>query len=222
MTSETSQQFSEHRDSDEKKSPYHHGNLPAALLQAAELELEEKGLENLSLRAIAKRVGVSHAAPAHHFGDTQGLLSALAARGFELFIDAQRAQQARTKPHPKAQLAAAGLGYIKFAAEHPALFRLMFSSKRPDFISEPLSNAAQRSFDMLVENIEAVHGKNAYQDEKAMQDVMAAWAVTHGLADLLSSGRMKYLTNLSEPDRSRILSQIIIRLVTSSPTINET
>ena len=68
------------------KLPYHHGDLAAALLAAAEAELAEKGVEAFSLRSVAKRAGVSHAAPAHHFGDATGVLTALATEGFRRFL----------------------------------------------------------------------------------------------------------------------------------------
>ncbi|MEI5579289.1 helix-turn-helix domain-containing protein, partial [Streptomyces brasiliscabiei] len=68
------------------RQPYHHGDLRRALLVAAEHELEEKGIEGFSLRGVAKRAGVSHAAPLHHFKDTRALLTALAGVGFERFL----------------------------------------------------------------------------------------------------------------------------------------
>src|SRR5262252_290185 len=69
------------RRASSRAQPYHHGNLRAALLEAAEAELEAQGIEAFSLRGVAKRAGVSHAAPAHHFGDANGLLTGLAAEG---------------------------------------------------------------------------------------------------------------------------------------------
>ncbi len=106
---------------------YHHGDLHRALLAAAEEELTEKGVEAFSLRGVAKRAGVSHGAPAHHFADARGLLTELAAQGYQRFIDAQERRQQEAAKDPEAQLTASGLGYIDFATENPALFRLMFS-----------------------------------------------------------------------------------------------
>ena len=80
--------------------PYHHGALRAALLAAAEAELAETGIERFSLRSVAKRAGVSHAAPAHHFGDTGGLLTALAAEGFTRFLATQHAREAAAPQVP--------------------------------------------------------------------------------------------------------------------------
>ena len=79
---------------------YHHGDLRAALLAAAETELDERGVESFSLRGVARRAGVSHAAPAHHFRDVRGLLTALAAEGFARFLAAQRAREAAAGADP--------------------------------------------------------------------------------------------------------------------------
>src|SRR5262245_45102253 len=89
-----------------RAQPYHHGNLRAALLEAAEAELEAEGIEGFSLRGVAKRAGVSHAAPAHHFGDASGLLTGLAAEGYRRFVAAQK----NASSDGMSQLVAAGLG----------------------------------------------------------------------------------------------------------------
>jgi AcrR family transcriptional regulator len=198
---------------DARRGRYHHGNLRKTLLDAAEAELAERGIEGLSLRAIAKRAGVSHAAPAHHFRDVKGLLTALAVEGFHRFLAAQKARRSHAGQEPRGMLIAAGLGYIDFALAHPALFRLMFSSDRPDFTDPALAVAAEAAFGALVEDVRRVNGEDPYLSESGMLDVMAAWAVAHGLADLLNSGRMKYLLGLPESQRDRSLGAIMGRAV---------
>jgi len=183
------------------KGGYHHGDLRAALLDAAELELEERGIEKLSLRAIAKRAGVSHAAPAHHFKDMDALLTALAAVGFRKFLKSEIRRQKEASADALSQVAAAGLGYMDFAMGHPALFRLIFSSKRPDFEDPELSEASGAAFQHLVDNVGQVNGTDPQKDDQAMIDVMATWAIAHGLADLLNGGRLKFL--LQQPDEKR-------------------
>ena len=180
--------------------PYHHGDLASALLDASEAELAEKGIEGFSLRGVAKRAGVSHAAPAHHFGDVDGLLTALAARGFERFLARQQTFRQQARHEPQAQLQASGLGYVVFALENPALFRLMFGSRRPDFGSERLGRAANTAFEALVRQVADVTGNHTppTKDRSVLTDVGAAWAIVHGLADLLASGRLS-----SECIRSR-------------------
>lgn len=182
---------------------YHHGDLRAALLAAAEAELAERGVEGFSLRSVAKRAGVSHAAPAHHFTDAGGLLTALAAEGFRRFLDTQGAREAQAAPDPRAQLVAAGLGYIDFALARPALFRLMFGSDRPAFADPALCAASDAAYGHLQAQVAAAGGGPA--------DVAAVWAQAHGLADLLMSGRLKPLSDLAPSARDGALAALLAR-----------
>lgn len=187
-----------------EEKPYHHGDLRAALLVAAEAELAARGIEAFSLRQVARRAGVSHAAPAHHFGDAQGLLTALAADGFCRLLAAQARREARAAPDAWSQLAAAGLGYVDFARERPALFRLVFGSVRPDHADPDLQAAANAAYQHLAAQVAAAGGQGP-------QDVAAAWAAAHGLADLMVSGRLKALDDLPDAARDDALRAIIGR-----------
>jgi AcrR family transcriptional regulator len=108
-------------------SSYHHGDLRASLVKAAVAEIERGGYENLSLRELAESVGVSRAAPYRHFADRRALLAAVAADGFERLTAIYR-KAMESSETPQERLAAAGRGYLKFAAERPQMFRLMFVS----------------------------------------------------------------------------------------------
>ncbi len=189
---------------------YHHGDLRKALLDAAEAELADKGIEGFTLRGCAKRAGVSHAAPAHHFRDADALLTALAAEGFERFLATIEAHRPRDAS-PREQLGGAGLGYVTFALAHPALFRLMFSSSRPDFSDAHLQQRSKAAFDDLVDNVARIRGDDPRQSEAGMADVAAAWAIVHGLADLLLTERMAFLKSLAPERREPILAAIIAR-----------
>lgn len=198
---------------------YHHGNLRAALIEAAEAELSEKGVEGFSLRGVAKRAGVSHAAPAHHFGDAGGLLTALAAEGFARFLESMQAAQRTAAQDPAAQMNAAGQGYLDFAARSPALFRLIFSSDRPDFTDPELDRAASAAFLHLVEGVRRLRGDpgpaslaGLMQDESLMSEVTGIWSAVHGMADLMNSGRLKYLRSQPPETRQRILADVLRRL----------
>lgn len=182
---------------------YHHGALRAALLAAAEAELAEKGVEGFSLRSVAKRAGVSHAAPAHHFGDARGLLTALAAEGFHRFLATQQRREAVAYPEPRKQLVAAGLGYVDFARDNPALFRLIFSSDKPDFTDDALCAAGEAAYAHLAGQVAAAGGGPA--------ETAAVWAMAHGLADLLSAGRLRTLANLPPEARDQALTDILTR-----------
>lgn len=184
------------------EKPYHHGDLRAALLAAGEAELAEKGVEGFSIRSVAKRAGVSHAAPAHHFGDAQGLLTALAAEGFRRFQATLDAREAgATDPRDKA--VRAGLGYLDFALARPALFRLIFSSARPDYASPELIEAAGVAYDHLVGLVTTLGGGEA--------DVIALWAASHGIADLTSGNKMRTLQGKSPADREALIRAVLAR-----------
>lgn len=199
------------------KTPYHHGDLREALLRAAEAELAEKGMEGFTLRGCAKRAGVSHAAPKHHFRDANALLTELAAVGFGRFVRAMRARRDAAENTPRARLVGVGLGYIDFARENPALFRLMFSSFRPDFETASLMTQARDAFNLLVESVGDLRGVDPRSDTSAMRDVAAAWATAHGLADLLLSDRIKFMAEISDGAPERLYADIISRSVPDRP-----
>lgn len=188
------------------QTPYHHGDLRAALIVAAEQELNEKGVEAFSLRGCAKRAGVSHAAPAHHFGDTRGLLTALAAEGFRSFVAIQHTAMAEAATNPASQLAAAGLGYVRFALARPALFRLIFSSDKPNFDNGELQDAATSAYDLLVVQISEACGNDA-----STEDIAAVWSIAHGLADLMAAGRLKTMLELPMLEREAMIIRIVSR-----------
>lgn len=184
------------------EKPYHHGDLRAALLAAAEKELTEKGVEGFSLRSVAKRAGVSHAAPAHHFGDTGGLLTALAAEGFIRFQDTLDAREVGATDD-RDRAVRAGLGYLEFALARPALFRLIFSSARPDFASTDLIAAANRAYDHLVGLVAKLGGGET--------DVIALWATSHGIADLSAGHKMRTLQGKPEEAREAMIREVLLR-----------
>lgn len=189
---------------------YHHGDLRAALLRAAEEELTEKGRDRFSLRSVAKRAGVSHAAPAHHFGDVTGLMAALAASGFDRFLETQKARQSAASANPREQLLQAGLGYIDFALAHPALFRLMFGKTWTAISDCALKSSADAAFEHLVQNVVAVTGGDPDRDLQTRTTIASVWAMVHGLADLMIGGAPRYLTEAAPAERDTMLRRIII------------
>jgi AcrR family transcriptional regulator len=193
------------------KTPYHHGDLRQALLVAAEAELVEKGVEGFKLRGVAKRAGVSHAAPAHHFKDTAAMLTALAAVTAERLLATIRARQAGAEPTPRARFLAAGSGYVAFALENPALFKLMFGSERPDSDDPDLVQHADAAFENLVECISGVRGSDPRWSDAGRLDIAATWSMVHGVAHLLIAGRMRFLRPMLEADMDGTLAALIGR-----------
>lgn len=159
---------------------YHHGDLREALLEAAEGILQEKGIEGFSLRECARRAGTSHAAPAHHFGDTQGLLSEFAALGFERMVAMMRSAREHATPDAADQLRATGRAYIDFALANRAAFQLMFRADRLAGGHARLDGARAAAFEELRSALGALHGAAA-----PLPQLMLAWSTVHGFATLL-------------------------------------
>ena len=195
------------------RKTYHHGDLKAVLLRAAEEVLSKTGVEGFSLREVARQVGVSHAAPAHHFGDAHGLLTALSTEGFRRFLQAMRARQATAEKSARAQLIASGLGYIDFAVSAPALFRLMFNSDFAGAENPDLKDACDASFLHLVDDVGRVRGLSPLQNHAAMVDVIAAWSAVQGFAELFVSGRLHPLPEWPHPETEAAAISIIERSV---------
>lgn len=166
---------------------YHHGNLRAELLAAAERKLEATGVAGLSLRELARDVGVSHGAPRQHFPDRQALLDALAVRGLELLGDALDAVLAdRTGPFADRLAAFAG-AYVRFATERPALLALVFARKdRPD--APDLRAANERAFAVPSALIARARADGEIDGDDPDRVAMALLATLQGLASVVTSG----------------------------------
>lgn len=172
------------------KKGYHHGDLRRAIIDAGEAELTERGLDGFSLRRVSARVGVSHTAPAHHFGDVSGLIDALAERGFHRLLDFMTARQ-NIAPHSAyEQLIASGLGYLEFAQAHPALFRLIFSLPKGPNPNKDVMVAAEAAFMHLARNVAALHRAEPLAHPGAYEEVLACWTRAHGFAELMLAGHI--------------------------------
>jgi AcrR family transcriptional regulator len=164
------------------------------MLEAAERILERDGIQGLTLRAAARESGVSHAAPKNHFGDLTGLLSELAAVGFERFVATMQAKVRDTDP-PAVRMRAVGHCYVAFARAHPDLFLLMFRGERLDF-SRPSLRAAVDASGRVLSGTVGARREQAVEAELTLAqaaDIVAAWSLVHGFAMLLLDGRLKRL-----------------------------
>ncbi|OJX24458.1 TetR/AcrR family transcriptional regulator [Devosia sp. 66-14] len=156
---------------------YHHGDLRRALVEAALELLLEGGTEALGMRELARRGGVSAAAPYRHFRDKQALIQAVAAAGFALFLEA--IDKAKADVPAEEQFGAMAEAYVQFALRYPRLYRLMFSSELGKFEDKELRRAADAAYESL-----AVAA--ARQDPEAPGEAaISAWAFVHGLSMLL-------------------------------------
>jgi AcrR family transcriptional regulator len=194
-------------------TPYHHGALHEALLQAAETILERDGLPGLTLRAAAREAGVSHAAPTHHFGDITGLLSELAASGFRKFGAALSAAAA-TKASAGERMDVMGEAYVMFAREHPSMFLLMFRSERLDVTRPALRQAVQEAFGLLTRGVSARHEGQAPSAPLALTaEIVRAWSMVHGFAMLMIDHRLEHvLSQLPEGADERTLLRAMLNI----------
>ncbi|MFI8005628.1 TetR/AcrR family transcriptional regulator [Streptomyces sp. NPDC086010] len=158
---------------------YHHGDLRRTLLATALDAIGQDGPDALSLRDLARRAGVSHAAPAHHFKDRTGLLTAVAAEGYALFADALAGAQ---------DLRERGVAYVRFAAEHPAHFQVMFRPELHRADDPALLAAKARATDELRAGVGEL--PDAARGEDARLAGIAAWSLAHGFATLLLTGNL--------------------------------
>ncbi|MDX2308526.1 MAG: TetR/AcrR family transcriptional regulator [Hyphomicrobium sp.] len=165
--------------------PYHHGNLEAALIEAGLAILRRDGIEALTLRRVAAEAGVSHAAPAHHFGNLRALLSALAAIAFEA-LDA-RLTRAREEAGRDAGAIVRSVtaAYLDFALKEPGLFRLMFQAERLDWKDARLARASGRTYAALAAAASALSDEIGITDAAARVEIeQLVWSVSHGYAKL--------------------------------------
>lgn len=181
---------------------YHHGDLKVALLDAVEDVVLEKGVGHVSLRAVARQAGVTHAASAHHFANKAGLLTAFATQGYmEL---AQEVVNAIDEAHPSdgpAVLEAVGRGYVRFALANPGRFEVMFrldvlNASDPDFVA-----ASDGAYSLLVSTISRCESEGFLRGRDPEVVAVAAWSMVHGLAALWISGRLGERINEKDPHR---------------------
>lgn len=169
------------------RRPYHHGNLRASLLAEAERTLREQGIDQLSLRDLARQAGVSHAAPRRHFADRQALLDALAEAGFLRLGDEMRAAIDTAGDDYETRLRAAATAYIRFATQDAALLELMYVVKRGQH-SAALDDAFSRLFTTFDDLIRQGQQAGELQPGDPDRVRLLLLATVQGIAVLVTSG----------------------------------
>jgi len=168
-----------------QRSSYHHGNLREELVSQGMAIIESEGLVHLTMREIARRLGVTQTAPLHHFKSRAGLLAAIAAQGFRMLFD-HRMGALKDKRTPDERLMAVLMAYVEFALAHPVLYQLMHGPEIPDKTLFPeLNDAAIRSYSLLesaVADYLLAHGGSM---ERSRDATLGAWTVCQGLATVL-------------------------------------
>jgi AcrR family transcriptional regulator len=184
---------------DSRKRGYHHGDLKEALIAAGEAVLADRGLQGFTLRECARRAGVSHAAPKHHFGDVRGLLTEIAARGFTRLTRRVRTKLRAAGDDLDAQFMATSEAYLGFAEAYPEHFRIMFRSDLIDVYAPTVLAAAHETFKELTNVIHRQHREPELGAElvdlglmsvHVVNDIALCWSYVHGLAHLKVEGQL--------------------------------
>jgi len=164
---------------------YHHGDLRRQVLATAATVIAERGVAAVSLRELARQAGVSHAAPAHHFTNKTGLLTALAIEGYALLADAMASAQQ--------DLAEMGVAYVRFALDHPAHFRVMFD---PDLLDRDDPDLAAARATTRAQLRASIADKAPANPDTA---TLAAWSLAHGYATLHLDGNLTDIAGDADP-----------------------
>jgi AcrR family transcriptional regulator len=175
-------------------APYHHGDLRRALIETALAMVTEEGAWNFTLREVARRAGVSHAAPYNHFADKSELLAEVGVLGFEAL---RRAMEKGADPQhhsPREALTGVGTAYIRFGVENPAHYRLMFGPELAERGRHPaFDQAADAAFAVLTRALERGQLAGEVRRESVPEQALTAWSLVHGLTTLLIDRRLTFL-----------------------------
>lgn len=173
-----------------RRAAYHHGDLRRAVVEAALDAIEKTGTESLSLRDLARRLGVSHQAPYRHFADKQALLAAIAQDGFARLVDRLRAGP-RLDADITAALIESGVNYVAFAVDNPAYYRVMFATSGTPVHGHAAPEQPGAAYEMMAAGV--ARGQEAGQlprDVPSRDLALLCWTVVHGLAMLAIDGQL--------------------------------
>lgn len=208
---------------------YHHGDLRQAMIEAAEAVLAEKGVDGFTLRECARRAGVSPAAPAHHFGNLVGLLTAVATLGFDELSSAMEAAVAEAVATGGDRLAAIADAYLAVALARPGRFRVIFGRLGLKHGDEALASAAVRAFGILVRETKLALGRQITDDpltrlpssfsaDADLGTILFVWSLTHGFSTMLVDGQLSPF-EVEPGGRERLLklySEQLVQLLVSA------
>ena len=176
-----------------KKKTYHHGDLKNALIKAGVEILAKDGVSGLSLRKVAMKAGVSHAAPYAHFADKQALIAAISTEGFRQLYERVSGVAEKYQNQPEKQLVEVAWAYVQFAMDDPDRFKVMFSGvlekekEYPDFVTE-----SQRNFQLVKMIVEANQASGRLRSGDSALVALSAWGIIHGFILLLLEGQISH------------------------------
>ncbi|HKY36639.1 MAG TPA: TetR/AcrR family transcriptional regulator [Polyangiaceae bacterium] len=191
-----------------KKRRYHHGDLREALLLEGTRSVEREGHPVLSLRDVARRVGVTHTAAYHHFPTRESLLLAVAARAFESMGRVLSAAAAGVID-PTERLGRIGEAYVDHACSRPELYRLIFSAETADRDASPELNAASNAmFATLIDAVRACQEVGTLRQAPPAELGLVAWCAVHGLSSLLLEEQL-HKPGLAQLSRQQLTGAVL-------------
>ncbi len=188
---------------------YHHGDLKNALIQAGLTILSQEGIQSLSLRKVAKYVGVSHAAPYAHFADKQALVAAIAAEGYKRLYEQVSAAAQANADDPRTQLIETAWAYVQFALYSPDHFKVTFSGvvehehDYPDYLEQ-----AKKNFTLMVKVVTACQAYQLLPQGDTELLVIGIWSGIHGLIHLLLGNQLPGAVLTRYSTREMLLAQL--------------
>lgn len=195
----------------ERRKPrkgYHHGNLKEAILCESLIWIKKRGVESLSLREIAKKIGVTHSAPNKHFTKKESLLASLIEMGFLQFKSALLAGKKDIELHPREAFISMGVSYLRFAQENPELYRLMFSNSIQDLSEYPAcERAGSESFDVLLSAVVTLQTQGILKQSDPKEMAYMIWSFTHGYVMLVLDGRLQGIDSKQKNSAPQLSSE---------------
>ncbi|WP_437595645.1 TetR/AcrR family transcriptional regulator [Sorangium sp. So ce590] len=194
--------------------PYHHGDLRRAVLEEALALIEAQGNASFTLREVARRIGVSHAAPYRHFADKRALMTELAVQASAALGAQISAALEEAGGELRARFLAAGFAYVRFALEHPAPFLVMYSGEVN--VEDPrVAAATSQNLGVLLGFIEEAQRAGAFPPGDPMALAVPIWAMHHGLATLAAAGALSKagpveLRRLVDDAHARLLDGLLV------------
>ncbi|ACB93676.1 TetR/AcrR family transcriptional regulator [Beijerinckia indica] len=173
---------------DKTDRPYHHGDLRRVVIETAMAMLHDEKNWQFTLREVARRAGVSHAAPYKHFADKAALLAELAMLGFDQLREAMAAAKPLPCPSIQAEFFAVAQAYLRFGVSHSALYRLMFSADAGHAGDVHLGERALAAFGLLIDLLERGQREGVFRKRPVRSQAAACWAQVHGLTLLTIDG----------------------------------
>lgn len=193
----------------DKNRPYHHGDLRETLIAAGIELLSESGVAGLDLRKVARKAGVSHAAPYRHFDDKGALIAAINEEGFTQLHDSLQQAVDMSEGNPIQQLQNIGLAYVEFTIKNPWLVREMFSGLTIDREAYPSLYAISKNVFRLIEQvILAGQESEIFNSDSSEELTCIVWSTIHGTAILIIENQMKPIT--SRPGGVQHLARICV------------